>query len=129
MALAGLQRLDDACAAIDNAIIDAGQREDGQEWYIPELLRIKGAVLLQRDPDRNLTEAEDCFDQATRMARQQGALFWELRVALSLARLRVAQSRGAEARGILKSVYDRFTEGFEAADLRTARAMLDALPS
>jgi len=129
LALAGLQRLDDACAAIDNAIIDAGQREDGQEWYIPELLRIKGAVLLQRDPNRNLTEAEDCFDQATRMARQQGALFWELRVALSLARLRVAQSRGAEARGILKSVYDRFTEGFEAADLRTARAMLDALPS
>jgi predicted ATPase len=61
------------------------------------------------------------------MAREQGALFWELRVALSLARLLRGQGRSADAGGILQPVYDRFTEGFETADLRSARALLDAL--
>ncbi len=62
------------------------------------------------------------------MAREQGALFWELRVALSVARLRVRQGRLHEARAPLASVYDRFTEGFATADLRAARTMLEGLP-
>jgi predicted ATPase len=61
------------------------------------------------------------------MAREQGALFWELRVALSLARLLRDQGRSADAVEILQPVYDRFTEGFATADLRSARALLDAL--
>jgi predicted ATPase len=61
------------------------------------------------------------------MAREQGALFWELRVALSLARLLHGQGRSADAAGILQPVYDRFTEGFETADLISARALLEAL--
>jgi predicted ATPase len=61
------------------------------------------------------------------MAREQGALIWELRVALSLARLWRDQGRSADALGILQPVYDRFTEGFDTTDLSTAKALLDAL--
>jgi predicted ATPase/DNA-binding winged helix-turn-helix (wHTH) protein len=126
-AFAGLQRFDEARTAIDDAIARARQRGCGDLWYVPELLRIKGELLLQQDADRYCTAAEDCFDQAAQMAREQGALFWELRIALSLARLRVTHGRQNEARQILEPVYDRFTEGFGTADLRAARAMLDAL--
>jgi predicted ATPase len=73
--------------------------------------------------------AEDCFNQAAQIARERGALFWELRVALSLARLRVSQGRQREARAQLASVYDRFTEGFAIADLQAARALLEGLPT
>jgi predicted ATPase len=62
------------------------------------------------------------------MAREQGALFWELRVALSVARLRVSQGRHHEARAPLASVYGRFTEGFATADMQAARTMLEELP-
>ena len=72
-------------------------------------------------------EAEDCFFGALEVARQQGALFWELRAALSLAHLRIRQDRRDDARRLLAPVYDRFTEGFEAADLRCARALLETL--
>jgi predicted ATPase len=99
--------------------------------YFPAIVtRLVGrsdAVLLRQDPDPS-TLAEDCYDQVAELAREQRALFWELRVALSLARLRVSQSRPNDARQILAPVYDRFTEGFGTADLRAARAMLDALP-
>jgi predicted ATPase len=61
------------------------------------------------------------------MAREQGALFWELRVALSLARLLRGQGRSADAMGILQPVYDRFTEGFATADLEQAKNLLEQL--
>jgi predicted ATPase len=60
---------------------------------------------------------------------REGALFWELRSAMSLARLRVKQDRPNDARQILAPVYDRFTEGFETADLHSARSILDSLPT
>jgi predicted ATPase len=59
------------------------------------------------------------------MAREQDALFWELRVALSLARSRMHRGDRAAAQEVLAPVYDRFTEGFTSADLRAARTMLD----
>jgi predicted ATPase/DNA-binding winged helix-turn-helix (wHTH) protein len=124
LGLAGTGRLDEALVALDDAM--AAEREDGHGWFAPELLRIKGEVLLQQAADRST--AEDCFNQAAQMAREQGALFWELRVALSLARLRVIQGRHHEARAPLASVYDRFTEGFATADLQAARTLLDGLP-
>ena len=61
------------------------------------------------------------------MAREQGALFWELRVALSVARWRIEQGRGDAARRVLAPVYGQFTEGFGRRDLRAARVVLDAL--
>jgi predicted ATPase/DNA-binding winged helix-turn-helix (wHTH) protein len=127
LALAGLGRLDEAHDAVCKAIEAAGGGEDGEQWYVPELLRIKGEALLRQAGDRSTAAAEDCFNQAREMAREQGALFWELRVALSLARLLRGQGRSADAMGILQPVYDRFTEGFETADLRSAIALLDTL--
>jgi predicted ATPase len=78
---------------------------------------------LRRSADTRTSEVEDCF-----RAREQGALFWELRVALSLARLGVTQGRLNEARRMLAPVYDRFTEGFATTDLRAAKALLELPP-
>jgi predicted ATPase/DNA-binding winged helix-turn-helix (wHTH) protein len=127
-ALAGVGQLSEALDAVNDAIASAGRSDDGQRWYVPELLRMKGDVLLRHDAGGS-DAAGHCYDQAATMAREQGALFWRLRAALSLARLRVAQGRRGEARQALGPVYDQFTEGFGAADLRAARAMLDALPA
>ena len=100
----------------------------GELWNLAELLRLKGEFLLQEAGDQSISAAEKCFVRALDVARQQGALFWELRSALSLARLRVRQGRPDDARPILAPVYDRFTEGFETADMRAARAMLESAP-
>jgi predicted ATPase len=127
LALAGVGRLEEARDAVCKAIEAAGGREDGEQWYVPELLRIKGEVLLRQAGERSAAAAEDCFNQAREMAREQGALFWELRVALSLARLLRGQRHSADAVRILQPVYDRFTEGFDTADLKAASALLDAL--
>ena len=129
LALAGLGRLDEALGTVEDAVASAGAGEDGQVWYMPELLRIKGEVLLRQAAGQSTQAAEDCFHQAGEMAREQEALFWELRVALSIARLRVSQGRHREARALLAPVYDRFTEGFATTDLQAARTILDRLPS
>jgi predicted ATPase/DNA-binding winged helix-turn-helix (wHTH) protein len=128
LGLAGTGRLDEALVALDDAMAADREGADGRGWYAPELLRIKGELLLQQATDQAMLTAEDCFDRAAQMARAQGALFWELRAALSLARVRVSQGRHHEARALLASVYDRFTEGFATADMLAARALLDVLP-
>jgi predicted ATPase len=127
--LAGLGRIDDAIDAVDDAVANAGRGAEGQVWYVPELFRIKGELLVRRPADRSTGAAEACFDQAREMAVEQGALLWELRVAISVARLRVTQGRQAEAKQLLVPIYERFTEGFATADLRAARGMLEGLPS
>jgi len=127
LALAGLGRLDEAHDAVCKAIEAAGEGKDDQQWYIPELLRIRGEVLLRQTSNQAVQAAADCFAQAAEMARKQGALSWELRVALSLARLLRGQGRSAEAVGILRPVYDRFTEGFATADLQQAKCLLEQL--
>jgi predicted ATPase len=66
------------------------------------------------------------FDDAL-CARRQGALSWELRAATSLARLWYGQNRRTEALALLQPVYDRFTEGFDTADLKSAKTLLDTL--
>jgi predicted ATPase len=86
-------------------------------------------LLLRDAGDHSTLAAEECLHRALEAAREQDALFWELRGALSLARLRVRQHRQDDARQILAPVYNRFTEGFETADLRSARAMLESLGS
>jgi predicted ATPase/DNA-binding winged helix-turn-helix (wHTH) protein len=126
LAFVGLGRLDEAHDAVTKAIEAAGGGEDGQQWYVPELLRIKGEVLLRQSSNQAVQAAEACLDQAAEMAREQRALFWELRVALSAARLRARQNP-AGAATVLQPVYDRFTEGFDTPDLREAKLLLDAL--
>jgi predicted ATPase len=92
-----------------------------------EVLRIKGELLLlQAAP--GAAAAEDHFRQALDWARRQGALSFELRAATSLARLQSDQGRPADAMALLQPVYDQFTEGFETADLRGAKALIDSLP-
>jgi predicted ATPase/DNA-binding winged helix-turn-helix (wHTH) protein len=128
LGLAGTGRLDEAFVALDDAMAADREGADGRGWYSPELLRIKGELLLQQAAGQLALAAEDCFDRAAQMAREQGALFWELRIALSVARSRVNQGRHHEARAQLASVYDRFTEGFATADLQAARTLLDGFP-
>jgi len=108
---------------------DRGGRGTGRRRTVvcPELLRIKGEVLLRQTSNQAVHAAADCFAQAAEVAREQGALFWELRIAISLARLLRGQGRSADAVGILQPVYDRFTEGFDTADLREARSLLGEL--
>jgi len=91
-----------------------------------ELYRVKGALLLQQSSDHQ-TEAETCFQQAISIARSQQAKSWELRAATSLARLWQQQGKRDEARQVLAAVYDWFTEGFDTADLKDAKALLDAV--
>jgi predicted ATPase len=124
-AFAGLGQLAAALDAVNEAIATADRHDGSQRWYVPELLRIKGDVLLRQSLD-HAALAEDCYDQAGELAREQSALFWELRIALSLARLRVSQGRQHEAEQIIAPVYNRFTEGFETTDMRSARELLQS---
>ena len=121
---AGLGQIDKAFATVDQALARAEQ--GGERWYVPELLRIKAELLLQDATAQSVSAAEDCLKEALDAAQEQGALFWESRAAISLARLRVRQGRQDDARQVLAPVYDRFTEGFETADLRAARAILES---
>jgi predicted ATPase len=123
--LGGLGQLADGLVTVEEALASADR--GGERYYVAELLRIKGELLLQEAGDQPIPAAEDCFQAALVIAQEQGALFWELRAALSLAHLRIKQYRKDDARQILALVYDRFTEGFETADLKQAKALLEQL--
>jgi predicted ATPase len=112
-------------AAIDQALAQC-ERTD-EHWNMPELLRIRGELLVLEDAPEAAAAPEVHYQQGLDWARRQGALSWELRCATSLARLWRDQARSREARALLAPVYDRFTEGFETADLRTAKALIDEL--
>jgi predicted ATPase len=98
----------------------------GERWHEPELHRFKGELLLQQNADSQ-AEAETCFHHALDIARSQQAKSFELRTATSLARIWQGQGKRAEARQVLGDVYGWFTEGFDTADLKEAKALLDAL--
>lgn len=89
-------------------------------------MRVKGELILREGTPQAATAAEEHFLRSLDCARGQDALSWELRTATSLGRLRQDQGRIAEARGLLQPVYDRFSEGFETADLKTAKAYLNS---
>jgi predicted ATPase len=125
--LMGLGQVDEARAAVDKGLASA--ERGGERVYCPELLRLKGELLLRHATGESGSGAEHRFLAALGLARRQGALALELRAALSLARLRVTEGRRDEARRILMPIYDRFTEGFGTVDLRAARGMLVALSS
>jgi predicted ATPase len=72
-------------------------------------------------------EAEGCFHQSIKIARQQRAKSWELRAGMSLARLYQNHNKHAEAHGLLEPIYNKFTEGFDTADLREAKTLLNEL--
>jgi predicted ATPase len=104
------------------AAVDQGERRYGEA----EVYRIKGELLLQQTtPDT--PQAETCFQKALNIASRQQAKSWELRAATSLARLWQSQDKRDEARQLLAEVYEWFTEGFDTADLKDAKALLGEL--
>jgi predicted ATPase len=98
----------------------------GERWYESECYRLKGELLLQQNA-ANQAEAESCFAQAIAIAQSQQAKSLELRAAMSLSRLWQQQGKRQEAHDLLASVYNWFTEGFDTADLKDAKALLDDL--
>jgi predicted ATPase len=98
----------------------------GEKVYQAEMLRLKGEVLLM-DDGRATAEAERCFRAALEVARAQEAKSWELRATTSLARLLAKQGKRDEARAMLSDIYGWFTEGFDTADLKDAKALLEEL--
>jgi predicted ATPase/DNA-binding winged helix-turn-helix (wHTH) protein len=121
-ALGRAGQIADGLAAIQEAIVRSERTEE--RWVIAELLRIRGELLLLKGGS-GAAAAEDHYQQALGWARRQGALSWELRAATSLARLLRDQNRSTEAIGLLVPVYNRFTEGFETADLKAAKVLID----
>ncbi len=113
----GLQALADPLAMTERNI---------QPFYRPELLRLKGELLL-RLAVPTLQDAEACFRQAIDIARRQSAKSLELRAVMSLSRLWQRQGKKEEARQMLAEIYDWFTEGFDTADLKEAKALLKEL--
>ena len=122
--LAAAGDLDEALAAADEAL----QRTERNEalWWMPEALRIKGEMLF-RSRKRDAANAEELFRRSLALSHRQGALFWELRAATSLARLHRELGHRDDARAALLTVCDRFSEGFDAKDFKTAKALLDSL--
>lgn len=122
-ALARQGDLEGGLAAIDEAI--ALCRSTGQVVGIPEILRIKGNVIRFQAP--GLWEAAiDCYGESMELARRDHALGWELRSAMSLAKLWRQHGGDVAAEDALASCFGRFTEGFWTGDLRQARALMES---
>jgi class 3 adenylate cyclase/predicted ATPase len=99
-------------------------KRTGERWIVAELNRLKGHLLLRQG---HREAAEELYCKALSIAQEQKAKLWELRAAMSLARLRCDQGRWAEGSDLLASVYGWFTEGFDTPDLKEARALLEEL--
>jgi len=117
-------RYDEALGALTRGVRQAEQQ--GQHYYDAELHRLRAEILL--DMDANAVEqAEALLGQSLEVARQQEAKTFELRASISLARMLAQQGRRAEAHTMLSHIYNWFTEGFDTADLKDAKALLDEL--
>jgi predicted ATPase len=125
-AYAQLARFDDAKRCIGEAI--TATETSGERWCEAEINRIAGEIELKL-PERDTAKAEAYFERALSVARQQQAKSWELRAAMSMARLWRDQGKRDEARDLLAPVYGWFTEGFDTLDLKEAKALFDELAS
>ncbi len=121
---AGLKTIDEALALV---------AKNDERWNEAELYRLKGELTLKASREHPASaiekEAETCFEKALEIARAQSAKSWELRAAISLARLWQQQGKHADAHQLLSGIYNWFTEGFETSDLRDARTLIEALSS
>jgi class 3 adenylate cyclase len=123
-ALGRAGRYEEGLAAIEEAFLFTDRT--GQQYYQAELHRLKGELLLGHDA-ANAPAAEQSFHSALDISRMQRAKSWELRASTSLARMLRDLNRREEARPLLAEIYGSFTEGFETADLRDAKALLQEL--
>jgi predicted ATPase len=116
------RRTEEAFTLLDEALQIV--ERTGERWFLAELYRHKGQLLL-RQGDAEC--AEELYRKALSVAREQEARLWELRAAVSLARLRRDEGCRGEARDLLAPIYGWFTEGFNTPDLREAKALLEGL--
>jgi predicted ATPase/DNA-binding winged helix-turn-helix (wHTH) protein len=114
----------EALQVIDDTIARA--RRSHYLLEAPDMLRVKAELLISVQPS-DIAQAERLLNESLELARQQSALGWELRTAISLTRLLMRQERCDEARRLLVPIYLKFTEGFGTAPLLAARALLDEL--
>jgi class 3 adenylate cyclase/predicted ATPase len=122
--LALAQQTGDALNVVNRALHQL--ERTGDRWFEAELHRIRGELLVAL-PKKDGNNAEACFRKALDVSRIQHARGWELRAATSLARLWADQGKRAQAHDLLAPVYGWFTEGFDIADLKDAKALLDEL--
>jgi len=118
------KRADDGLRAVSEGLRES--EGDRRQWDHAELYRLKGELLLLQNVS-GATDAENCFRGAIQIAQRQQAKSWELRATMSLARLLASQGRRDEAVTMLAAIYNWFTEGFDTADLKDAKALLDEL--
>jgi predicted ATPase len=123
-AYAELGQLDDALRCINDAIEKVERSKE--KWCEAEVHRIAGEIAL-KSPGPNTERAEAYFGHALTVARRQRAKSWELRAAISMARLWRARGKPQQARELLAPIYEWFTEGFDTLDLKEAKALLDEL--
>jgi predicted ATPase len=117
-------RGDAALEAIEQA--HAIAKDTGERWATAELLRVK-ARLLQAAAGAETKEIETVLLNSLEIARAQQARRWELRAACDLARLWQGQGRGRKGLKLVQAIYEQFTEGFDTADLREAKALMQDL--
>ena len=122
--LAATGRITEGMALIDETIRLV--ETNGDTCYLPELLRVKGDVLLSM-PQPSVGDAESYFMQSLELSRRQGARAWELRSATDLAELMCSQGRTERARPLLQPVFEQFAEGADTADLKAAERLLAKL--
>jgi class 3 adenylate cyclase/predicted ATPase len=123
-AYAELGQFGDACRCVGEAI--AAVKTTKETWCEAEVHRIAGEIAL-KSPAPDVAKAEAYFERALAVAREQQAKSWELRAAMSMARLWRDQGRRQQARNLLAPVYGWFTEGFDTLDLKQAKVLLDGL--
>ena len=124
MAYAELGQLDEAWRCIGEAMTTI--ETSNEKWFEAEVHRIAGEIALKL-PQPVRAKAEAYFERALAVARKQQAKSWELRAAMSMARLWRDQGKRDEARDLLAPVYGWFTEGFDTLDLKEAKALLEEL--
>ena len=123
-AYAELGQFDDAWRCIGEAM--TAMETTKEKWCEAEVNRIAGEIALL-SPEPDAAKAQAYFERSLAVARQQQAKSWELRAAMSLARLWRDQGKPQQARELLAPVYGWFTEGFDTLDLKEAKALLDEL--
>ena len=125
-AYAELGQFDDAWRCIGEAL--TAMETTKEKWWSAEINRVAGEIALI-SPEPDAAKAQAYFERALAVARQQQAKSWELRAAMSMARLWRDQGKPQQARELLAPVYGWFTEGFDTLDLKEAKALLDELAS
>src|SRR5215468_8736744 len=125
-AYAELGQFDQAWRCIGEAM--AAVETTGERWYEAEIHRVTGEIALKL-PQLGSSQAGAYFERALAVARQQQAKSWELRAAMSMARLWLDQDMREKARALLAPIYGWFTEGFDTRDLKEAKALLHGLAS